>query len=209
MLINMPSPASLFKLDSSRVRQNYTMPPAETLDDRCHGELSHGVCAERANFHIHLSMLGKTSMTDPAEIEVLQPNAKSIPRPMSNKVFLYEISQLHDTNTFRMTKYRRDLSNFLGLQEELDPFGDSHSSRNHKYALDICLPKYKTLRRKLMGIARAASTWIRMYFMQHPDVLVSSPEYFDKLLLTWMEDPCELQEPESEDEYRRRLLMWE
>jgi len=185
------------------------MPPAETLEGRCSGKNSHGVCEEEALFHIHLSMLGKTNTTDPAEAELLQPSPARRPPPMKNKIFLYELSQLHDSDKGRVDQYRRDLSNFLGLQEELEPIEESHVSHNYKYALDICVPTYKPLRRKLMKIARASSRWIRKYFLPHPDVIVSSPEHFNELLLTWMQDPCELKEPEQEEEQRHRLLMWE
>jgi len=35
-----------------------------------------------------------------------------------------------------------------------------------------------------------ASTWIREYFMDHPKVVVSSPDHFRELLLDWHQDPC-------------------
>jgi hypothetical protein len=36
----------------------------------------------------------------------------------------------------------------------------------------------------------AAATWIVDYFMHHPDVTVSSPDYFRALLQSWHDDPC-------------------
>lgn len=41
-----------------------------------------------------------------------------------------------------------------------------------------------------MGIARPASVWIRNYFIESDEVVVSSPNYFKESLETWMYDPC-------------------
>jgi hypothetical protein len=118
-------------------------------------------------------------------------------------VFLYDVSQIHDEDEARSYKYRRDLGNFLGLKHELPPIGHNHTSRNYKYDLDICEDRYRPLRRALMDIAKPASEWIRTYFMQSPEVFVSSPEYFNELLLEWLEDPCDKNSDENDPEKRR------
>jgi hypothetical protein len=53
-----------------------------------------------------------------------------------------------------------------------------------------------------MDIAKPASEWIRTYFMQSPEVVVSSPEFFNELLLEWMEDPCDKESDENDPERR-------
>ena len=47
------------------------------------------------------------------------------------------------------------------------------------------------LRQVLMGQAIDASRWIRKYFVNAQDVVVSSPDYLiDHILPLWEEDPC-------------------
>jgi hypothetical protein len=41
-----------------------------------------------------------------------------------------------------------------------------------------------------MEVGISASKWIRQYFLDQPDVIVSSRERFEEILLTWLEDPC-------------------
>jgi hypothetical protein len=57
--------------------------------------------------------------------------------------------------------------------------------------IDICDERYGLVRAELMKNAIAASRWIREYFLESPDVTVSSPEYFRSLLEGWMTDPCD------------------
>jgi hypothetical protein len=57
--------------------------------------------------------------------------------------------------------------------------------------IDICDAQYGPLRIELMKNAVDASRWIREYFLRSPDVTVSSPEYFRRLLKEWMQDPCD------------------
>jgi hypothetical protein len=57
--------------------------------------------------------------------------------------------------------------------------------------INICDLKYEKLRAVLMDIARPASIWIRKYFIESDEVIVSSPDYFKETLETWMHDPCD------------------
>jgi hypothetical protein len=188
-----------------RVRRGYTMPPADSLIGNCPSN-SHSVCTEEALFHLHLNLLGKTNQTTAAEKKLLKPRPSKVPKlsPMHNQVFLYEISQLGDKDEDRAYKYRRDLGSFLGLKHELSPIIHEEESQNYHYDLDLCEDRYRPLRRALMDIAKPASEWIRTYFIQSPEVVVSSPEFFNELLLTWMEDPCD-KESDKDDPERRRL----
>jgi len=138
-------------------------------------------------------MLGKTKLVNREEYELLGLDKIVTPPVMVNEVFLYEVSQPFDKNRTRAEAYSRDLSNFLGLKRPLDPIVPRTSvSRNYKYAIDICDGKFRELRAELMEIGRNASEWIRTYFVDHPDVTVSSPGHFkDDLLASWLVDPCD------------------
>ena len=56
--------------------------------------------------------------------------------------------------------------------------------------INICDDQFIALRKDLMIHSRSASKWIRKQFLKSPTVVVSSPDYFNEILLEWMEDPC-------------------
>ena len=206
LVVGLRHPVSWFEsFYNFRVRRGYTMPPADSYLGEC-PSASHGVCAEEAQFHLHLNLLRKTNQTTANEKKLLKPLPSEVPTlaPMHNQVFLYEISQLGDKDEARAYQYRRDLGSFLGLKHEISPIIHGDESLNYHYDLDICEDRYRPLRRELMDIAKPASEWIRTYFMQSPEVVVSSPEFFNELLLEWMEDPCD-KEPDENDPEMRRL----
>lgn len=154
------------------------------------------MCTEEIRYYDHLSRLGKTDRTDPEEMKLLSPIApryRNLPK-MENPVFLYEISQMQETDPTLAAQYRQDLQNYLGLKRPLDPLIESKESHeanpNKDKEIDICAPELDALHAELMQIARDSSLWIRNYFIQLPDVFVSSPEHFNSLLEGWLDDPC-------------------
>ena len=192
LIVGLRHPVSWFQsYYNFRVRQGYDMPPAENLTECIQGAV--GVCPDEGRFHLHLSYLGKTNRTSSDEQELLgegDPRMQDIP-PLKNPVFLYETTQLRDENLTRSALYRADLKDYLSLEQDLKPLKSEHTRREKENVLDICEEKYDHVRGALMEHARAASVWIREYFLPHPDVRVSSPEYFTELLELWLEDPCE------------------
>lgn len=178
-----------------RIRFNFTLPsPGDLMGDCPPG--AHNVCTEEIRYNDHLSLLGKTDRTDPEELKLLSPllpRHRKLPK-LENPVFLYEISQMHDSDESRSAQYRADLQQYLGLQEPLEPLAESKESHgdhpNKDLEIDICSPKLSSVHAELMQIARDSSIWIRNYFLQLPEVYVSSPDHFDELLENWMVDPC-------------------
>ena len=156
-----------------------------------------GFSVAAANFHVFLSRLGKTNMTAPEELEMKREFSKlldPLPPRMPNKVFLYVMEQLADKNETRTAQFRRDLQAYLGFKEEIPPL-TSHNNQgkakpNDAY-IDICDSEYDNLRKELLKIARCASIWIRKYFLASEDVTVSSREYVEVILESWMHDPCD------------------
>jgi hypothetical protein len=146
---------------------------------------------DHAHFHRHLSQLGKTNVTERAQSQLLDHPTEQ-PVYMENKIFLFEVSQPFVSTEGRDDIYRQDLSDFLGLDTILDPIEKRTSaSPNFHYVIDICEPQFKELRFELLEVGIKASEWIREFFMDHPDVTVSSPDHFRELLLSWSDDPCE------------------
>ena len=147
--------------------------------------------------------------TNPDEYQYVAPAyRRSIhPVPTTAKVFLYEVSQLRsdssdDTDSpGREMQFRHDLQHFLQLEQ---PISQSmlwfKPGRNRttefmleikKRQIDICTDEYLPLRTVLLETAYNASQLIRRFFMQHADVTVSSPDYFEQHIMTsWERDPC-------------------
>jgi hypothetical protein len=140
----------------------------------------------------------------PAEIEDIIRNthayeANKTTLPTRNKIFLVETSQLVDQDWFRQEQLLQDLQVFLNLK---DPFQNGippphPAARKHdqdirdRRKIDICQAEFVNLREELMQGARESSLWIRERFLKSPDVFVSSPEFVQQALLSWMDDPCD------------------
>mgnify|MGYP000036762358 CR=1 FL=1 len=120
---------------------------------------------------------------------------------MKNKIFFLDLRQMSDGNRTRATRFRRDLQQFLGLEHELSPVFRARPFKQLELTLDeeskrhkidsICNSKYAPLQEELFHVAQKASLWIRQYFLKSPDVMLSSPEYVEELLETWMHNPCD------------------
>jgi len=142
-----------------------------------------------------LSWMGKTNISDPAEDALLGPNRRyklASRAPIRNPIFLYEIAQLGDRDTSRMSTFLTDLQQYLGLSTAFPVPGSPKKIVHEKKQFDICDKRYKALREVLRKAGREASLWITTYFLKHPDVHVSSPDHFRTLLRRWHDDPCEL-----------------
>lgn len=164
------------------------------------------VCATGAAFHSYLSMLGKTPMGK-EELSILKRRPKnfnqtSVIQKVSNPVLLIENSQLNSGDEASDENFRRGLQEYLGLNK---PFNRDETRQNDLSKLvkkkkkqskmsnrfiKICDEEYSPLREELMEISRDASSWIRNYFMDSPEVSVLNEEQFLSLLDAWMEDPC-------------------
>mmetsp|Transcript_12687 Transcript_12687/g.23778 ORF Transcript_12687/g.23778 Transcript_12687/m.23778 type:complete len:380 (+) Transcript_12687:679-1818(+) len=203
-----------------RVRKGYDMPKPTDLEGSCSTEdegilnklhstnettyPAHKVCTDRANFHIALSRLGKTTMESMYEIDLLENHSLPIHRS-NNRIFFMELGQLSIENKTSAHQLVYDLESFLGLDANA---GDTHlpKLKNHRpkhgialnlaeskleeRLLDICLPEYGHLRTVLVKIGHKASRWIVSYFLQSPQVYVSDRNHLISLLKLWEKDPC-------------------
>lgn len=191
-----------------RIHNRFSMPPPGDLVGRCRRG-GFNVCTFRGNFHLFLSNLGKTHMaTDPDEQQYLAPEFRHTLDPIvkppgktSQKIFLYEVSQLSDPDPDRAADLRTTLQSFLNLTIPLDPMiwyrpGKQHKNqweleRLNAKKINICDAQHEALRTVLRYQAGNASRWIRHYFLDAPDVVTSSKEYLRNIILpSWERDPC-------------------
>eukprot|EP00980_Cylindrotheca_fusiformis_P028874 scaffold22664_cov125-Cylindrotheca_fusiformis.AAC.3 len=160
-----------------RIANGYSMPPAERLVGRCKRSFQ-GVCTNRANFSHHL--------------EKIEP---------FRRVLLYDVSQLRDPDRSRSTRFLNDLGEFLDLPKELvqpmiwikpgqNALSTEEERERRRMKINICDGRYDSLRSVLQEQASLSAYWIRNKFVKNPNVKVSSPDYFSKLLTSWDNDPC-------------------
>jgi hypothetical protein len=183
--------------------------PNKLIGAWCNGKSGY-VCSDNGAFHLWLAQMGKTPMTsDNGELDLLAEFSNEIKNYVNhddsavfhNPVFLIETSQLSDPDPYRRRQLQRDMENYLGLQSPLGDVPHSNSGAALKESqkgkqediqglIDICLPQNKVIHDKMMEIGRNASQWFRRYFIQSPEVVVSSRSHFESLLGKWNEDPC-------------------
>jgi hypothetical protein len=167
----------------------------------------HCVGTAKGLFHVHLALLGKTKNTQELEERYPLLRGKNI-TDTPNPVFLFDVQQLSDKNATRALAFRRDLQRSLGIKQPLPepphkkPGNILHpnkQARRDRFKIRICDDKYLPVRTELMRMAREASVWFRNSgFLDHPDVTVSSRDYFEEIMATsWSTDPCEVQQNKS------------
>jgi Sulfotransferase domain len=179
-----------------RLRSNVTLLPPNDLIGYCTREM-YNVCTEEIRYMDHLSNIGKTARTDPDELKLLSPvppRHRATPK-LDNPIFLYEISQMEETDEVLVAQFRQDLQSYLGLTQPIEPLTELKESHDddpfHDVAvINICDPEYTAVHDDLMDIAQRSSMWLRQYFLPLPDVHVSSPDHFHQLMENWMMDPC-------------------
>lgn len=158
-----------------------------------------GVCTDLARFHVSLSMMGKTNISDPNEEILLgiRKHQLASRAPIRNPIFLYEVGQRSDSNTTRAERFHEDLKDYLGLTQNLSSLpdvkiGKTFHQNYHPSSsmLDICEDKHIRLRKVLIEHGADASSWILDYFIKKPNVVISQRGYFIDLLNGWRADPC-------------------
>jgi hypothetical protein len=182
-----------------RVNNDDFMPPATQLIGKCIRG-TRGICTNRGRFHVVLAKLGKTNMSAPEQVETKARYPREFRNGLlgvPNKIFLYTTEQLADVNETRTETFRNDVQDFSGVQLPLPiphtkpgiVWDQTTQTVKNELKINICDDKYSELRNVLMNMARPASVWIRKYFIESRDVVVSSREYFIEILETWMHDP--------------------
>jgi hypothetical protein len=202
---------SLYNFRVQNLERDKVMPHPNSLIGNCQRGSFH-TCTHKGDFAYSLMKLGKQNhpVANRSDSVLEQriigryPRAKhryksSVVPPMSNPLFLFDLSQLGDSNATRTDVFRRDFTAFMGLNETLPPIphrvpgrmrnGDDQERRNRS-KIDICDDEYAPLRRRLLEHAIDASLFIRTFLLKNPTVVVSSPYHFDEIMQQWMVDPC-------------------
>ena len=210
LIVGLRHPIHWFQsLYNFRVNNEGAIPhPNELIANHVPG--AKGVFADRARYHFYLARLGKTPLKDDRELSILFSVSKLQERAnffrnflienVGQKVFLYHVEQLSN-DTWSKT-FGQDISNFLGLDRALPPvihrrvpgrkfMSEEAQATRAALKINICDAEFKHLRDVLIDHGLTAAQWFREYFLQSPDVMVSSRRYFDWLMDRWASDPCE------------------
>lgn len=175
-----------------RPGKGLVLPDPRDLIGACN-ETSHAVCTDNSNFHYNLAGLGLTNRNSSRELELLSTRRQTRPQldapGLPNPIFIYEQTQLDAGDAQVSEALRQDMTSFLGLHSPLAPIQKRYKAES-KLAFSICEPQHKDLRRELVRIGKAASSWILEFFVDQPTVTVSSRNNFAMLLRKWGEDPC-------------------
>jgi len=213
LFVGVRHPISFFRsLYNFRVQNLKDMPHPNTLIGAC-TKGKKNTCTERGNYAIDLMRMGKTNANGPQQTTDIQEQIFGRHRkrwfnvteivPIPNDVFFFDMAQLDDTDERRSRAFRHDVQKFLGLELELPEI--PHFTPGKKYdnetvqaakdakKIDICDDEFIPLRAELMRFGRLNSQWIRETFVKLPGVYVSSPDYLNELIGSWMRDPCENQ----------------
>ena len=200
-LVGLRHPVDWFQsFYNFRVYNNNPMPPPEKLIGSC-AKYSRHVCTHRARFHLFLANFGKTPLGyQERQFFPHGGNALRV-KHTKNTIFLYHVEQLKDKDEARQLQLRQDLTSFLGLPELLPRMdvwtkpGKNLSTEQLEKAnslrLNICDPQHDHVRSVLIEQGRNSAEWILQYFLESPDVFVSSPDFFKELTKAWESDPCD------------------
>ena len=211
-IIGLRHPVSWFEsFYNYQSYRNVSLPPTSHLIGRC---IDHRkVCTDRARFHAALARLGKTPMKDEEEMGLLlgsryekehgqmqrnnnsSINANDVHRRrrlrknnkgLPNQVLLYEIRQIHNTETSNQLSSR--IQQYLGIKQQFPPI--LSFQQNKTRTINICDDEHEDVRRILVEHGTDAASWIEKYLVKTSGVDVSSPESFHQLLGDWSHDPC-------------------
>ena len=153
-----------------------------------------GVSTRSSRFELVLMQLGKTNMSTSEFSQLLDRPHMGV-QPNQFKIFLYALEQMEDPDEVRASNFRRELGTFLGLKQNLRPFGHENDNRfvaqaGYNETIDICAATFKPLRDLLVAQGQITSKWILEAFMQSEDVTVANRDHFKYIMLKWNSDPC-------------------
>lgn len=174
---------------TAKMRDGTPLPNPNELIGFCH----HGhLCSYRAVFQLFLARLGKTDLTDPAELALFPEEYREtiVRSGSSHKIFLYDASQLNDLQ--HEASFLSDLQLFLGLRQPIPPIRQNATepASPHGMHLNICDTEYDSLRSLLLEQAKDTATWMQKYFLASPEVTVSSEFHVRRIHAKWGVDPC-------------------
>ncbi len=149
------------------------------------------VCSTRSSmFHLSLSKLHLTPMTDDDELDLLEHHSLDTFSDYKGTLFVMESKQVVQMSNVNNTEIRDSLERYIGMEPgtlQGRPFPGSDS---YAKIMNICDDEYKPLRDELVLRGRKAGRWIIDYLLKSDRVVVYDRENFIELVEAWGVDPC-------------------
>ncbi|KAL7557593.1 hypothetical protein ACA910_011826 [Epithemia clementina (nom. ined.)] len=150
------------------------------------------ISPDAPRYELFLSQFGKTEMSLDQLRDWMIERPMLAVKPNRFRIFLYTLEQVEDVSQGEL--FRRDLQSFLGLSEEIQPFGHENKISNiageFKDSIDICSVEYNNIRSNVLQHALTTVQWMHK-FLESPDVVVSNRTFLMKQINDWTKDPCE------------------
>jgi hypothetical protein len=153
-----------------------------------------GMSPYSVRYELFLQQLGKVNLTA-KELADLQQYPELSLQPNPFRIFVYALEQPEDANVDRNAVFRRELADFLHLEQSLPEVG--HENRNHftgaaahPETIDICESSFQHVRQQMVNDATVSARWIGERFISAADVTVSNRDHFLAALEGWKKDPC-------------------
>ena len=153
-----------------------------------------GVSLASTRFELFLLQMGKTDITTEQMHDMKAQQYDLAIKPTNFTVFLYTTDQLEDADETRSATLRTTMQEYLGLQNEIMPFGHENKNHNknaHPEQIYICDDQWASIRKTLVEQGAVTAAWLRDSFIHSKDVFVANPEHFVQTLESWAVDPCE------------------
>lgn len=200
-----------------RIREERPIPGPHECRGPCEEEHI-ATCTYNAYFHLHLAQMGQTARTEPEKLllrhydpqndnQPLPYDLAVLNPPAPHSVFLYDQNQIDGRKVPEIAEtFRRDMSAYLGVSPMLPSLQQAtqltYENRTEtaqekqtrklieSKLINICNPEFQHMRNELVKVGSDAADWILNYYMPLPNVHVSSPDYFRKVLEEYKSDPC-------------------
>ena len=187
--------------------RNHLPPNTSELIGPCLPNVTELVCTDRARFHYYLArVMGKRSTLSATpsdrEVELLGVNASVVSSLRAkrgcNPILLFEIGQVEKTFDERERLWLEDIRKFVGVKERFKKIihhkpQNVWGKENVQTKINICEDSHASVRSVLMKHSRNTAAWIREFLMNGDNnVMISNKTYFEELLETYDQDPCEL-----------------
>jgi hypothetical protein len=153
-----------------------------------------GMSPYSVRYELFLQQLDKVNLTATELVDLQQyPELSVQPNPF--RVFVYALEQLEDADMDRNAFFRRDLADFLHLEQSLPEVGHENINRftgaaAHPETIDICDASFQHVRQQMVNDATVSARWIGERFINAADVTVSNRDHFLAALEDWKKDPC-------------------
>jgi len=173
--------------------EDWAIHPPEALVGFANGWMD--LDTDLGRYELTLMQLGKVPLTD-ADLSLLACKGLSL-APTRQRVFVYDLGQIQDSDADRGRAFLDGMGRFVGLDNLLravpvvNPKRKTVPPEVEAQQIDICDKRFDKLRMLLLERSKATSAFVVDRFLRSPEVVVGGRGHFKELVGAWALDPCE------------------